>query len=111
MKYLLSFAAAMLAWAAPVLAQSAQPAVTLPKTPYRPFIDPIDLHGYWWLLLFPMSIGVAVVYKAVRLPTMDRYIQQVVAMTIQIVVGMFVLAAASYAFVLVYVRWIAEHAT
>ena len=114
MKRLLAFMFVILAAAAPVLAQgggaATQPAVTLPHIPYRPLIDPLDLHGVWWLLLLPMSVGVAVVYKAVRVATMERYLQEVLIMTVQIIFGMLVLAAVSYVFVLVYVRWIAEHA-
>ena len=78
------------------------------ELPYRPFIDPLDLRGWWWVLLFPMALGVAVVYKAVRLHTLERYWRQVGLMTLQIVLGMVMLAAGSYGLVLVYVRFIAE---
>ena len=33
---------------------------------WRPFLDPLDLHGYWWAFLFPLSLGIAFTYKAVR---------------------------------------------
>jgi hypothetical protein len=85
-------------------------AAAFPRPPYRPFIDPLELHQWWWLLLIPMSFGVAVVYKAVRVKTMDKYWQQVLIMTIQIVLGMLALAAASYWLVMHFAQFIAERA-
>jgi hypothetical protein len=78
--------------------------------PYRPFLDPVRLpvHTRWYLLLLPMSFGVAVVYKAVMLQTMERYWHQVGYLTAQIIVGMILLAIASYAVVMWYVPWMAE---
>lgn len=81
-----------------------------PVTTYRPFIDPLPVsgvHKHWYLLLLPMSFGVAVVYKAVALQTMERYWQQVGYMTLQILVGMILLAVASYLLVMLYVPFMA----
>jgi hypothetical protein len=77
---------------------------------YRPFLDPLNLHDVWWLLLVPLSLGIAVVYKAVRMRTIEwrAYWGQVALMTGQIVVGMLALAAFAYLLVMVYVRFIAE---
>ncbi len=77
---------------------------------YRPFIDPIDLHGHWYLLLIPLAFGVSMAYKAVRVKTMDRYWRNVFAMTAQIVVGMLLLGLASYFLVEVFALYVAEHA-
>lgn len=77
---------------------------------YRPFIDPISLHEWWVLLLLPMAVGVSIVYKAVRLKTLERYWRAVAIMTTQIVVGMILLGAASYLLVVVYARFLAERA-
>ena len=85
-------------------------AAALPRPPFRPFIDPLELHQWWWLLLIPMAFGVAVVYKAVRVKTMDKYWQQVAIMTVQIVLGMVALAAASYWLVMHFAQFIAERA-
>lgn len=76
--------------------------------PYRPFLDPAPLpvHTRWYLLLLPMAFGVAVVYKAVMLQTMERYWRQVSYLTAQIIVGMILLAIASYVLVLWYVPWV-----
>lgn len=66
---------------------------------WRPFLDPLPLHNLWWVLLFPLALGVSVAYKAVSVPDMDRYWPQVARMTIQIIVGMLALAAALYVFI------------
>ena len=76
--------------------------------PYRPFIDPLTIHDQWYLLLIPMALGIAIVYKAVRLPTLERYWRHVLIMSTQIVMGMILLGAASYLVVVVYARFIAE---
>lgn len=86
-----------------VLAQAA----VLPRPPFRPFIDPMELHAYWWILLFPISLGVAMVYKAVRLTKLERYWMQVVVMTVQIILAMIGLAIASYFLVMVYAEYVA----
>ena len=80
------------------------------RPPYRPFIDPLDVHGYWWAMLLPMAIGIALVYKAVRVRDLSRYWREVLVMTGEIIVGMVLLAAASYLLVEVYARWMAEQA-
>ncbi|MFM9995952.1 MAG: hypothetical protein ACKVU4_09135 [Phycisphaerales bacterium] len=66
---------------------------------WRPFLDPLDLHAAWWLFLIPLAFGISVTYKAVRLPTLDRYWRGVAAMTAQIVGAMILLGIASYLFV------------
>ncbi len=80
-----------------------------PDLPYHPFIDPVPgpVHSVWYVLLLPMAFGIAVVYKAVMLKTMDRYWSQVAFLTAQIVVGMVLLAGASYVLVMVYVPYVA----
>ncbi len=70
---------------------------------WRPFLDPIDAHGWWFLLVVPMSFGIAVVYRAVRMPTLDGYWKRVLVLTAQIVVSMILLGIASYLFVQVVV--------
>lgn len=84
---------------------TAAPAIRPGDLPYRPFIDPAPLpvHTRWYLLLLPMAFGIAVVYKAVMLQTIDRYWQQVVYLTVQIIVGMILLAVASYLLVMLYI--------
>ncbi len=60
---------------------------------YTPMLDPMPLTGMtWWLTLLPLALGIAIVYKAIKLEDMDRYPKQVLMMTTQIVVVMVVLA-------------------
>jgi hypothetical protein len=80
------------------------------RPPYRPFIDPLEVHGWWWWMLVPMALGIAVVYKAVRVLKQDTpwsvYLREVGSMMAQVILGMVLLVAASYVLVEVYVRWI-----
>ncbi len=87
-----------------LLAQAVPGASSTPAEvgPYRPFIDPIDAQPYWFALLIPLAIGIAIAYKAVRLTDMQGYARQVAVMAVQIVLGMIALAIAFYLFVLVY---------
>jgi hypothetical protein len=66
---------------------------------YRPFIDPIAADHWWYLLLIPLSLGIAVAYKGVRVAELKDFPRQVAAMTVQIVVAMILLGLASYIFV------------
>lgn len=66
---------------------------------YRPFLDPINMQRSWYLLLIPLSLGIAVTYKAVRVNDMRTYPRQVAAMTVQIILGMLALGAASFVLV------------
>jgi len=82
------------------------PGVSSTPLPWRPFIDPIDIHSHWYWLLIPMALGISVVYKAIRLQTLDRYWFQVLNMTVQIVVAMIMLGAASAFIVLKFAPFI-----
>lgn len=66
---------------------------------WRPFLDPLDLHRVWFLLLAPLALGVALAYKAVRARDMNRYGREVGLMTFQIIGLMILLAAASFVIV------------
>ncbi len=60
---------------------------------YVPFLDPIhSAHVWWYLLLVPLSFGVSVIYRALRMRNLDHYWRGVFAMTMQIVVAMVALA-------------------
>lgn len=69
---------------------------------YTPFLDPIDAHRWWFLLLIPMAIGVSVVYKAVRMVSLERYWRHVASMTTGIIMGIILLGAAMY----VLIEWV-----
>ena len=62
---------------------------------YRPILDPLDLHGVWYLLLLPLSVMLAMAFKAARVRDGDDgklpimvYLRQSIVFTIQIILGM-----------------------
>ena len=58
-----------------------------------PFLQPMPSPGPWWpLFLLPLSLGIAMVYKAVRTVDLRRYPREVIVMTTQIVGAMVGLA-------------------
>lgn len=60
---------------------------------YIPFVHPLNVfHDWWYVLLLPLSFGISVIYKAVRLPTLDHFWRSVFIMTVQIVLAMIALA-------------------
>lgn len=60
---------------------------------YIPFVTPINLFLSWWyLLLIPLSFGIAVIYKAMRVYDLNTYWRQVSVMTAQIILAMIGLA-------------------
>lgn len=70
---------------------------------YRPFLDPIDVDGWWWYLIIPLVFLISMVYKAIRVPKMRRYWRQVVKMTIQVMFVMALMCIGLYVIVL----WVA----
>lgn len=65
----------------------------------RPFLDPIAIHAHWYLLLPPMAFFMSLAYKAVRVHDLRRLPREVVAMTIQVILGIIALGAAFYLFI------------
>lgn len=63
---------------------------------WTPLIDPIDAHGVWYLLLVPLCLLISVAYKAARCGDMRRYPRQVLVMTAQVLLGMVLLAVATF---------------
>jgi type IV secretory pathway VirB2 component (pilin) len=62
---------------------------------YIPFVHPMNfVHEWWPVLLVPLAFGISVIYKAVRVQTLAGFWQQVLTMTVQIVLGMLALAIA-----------------
>lgn len=66
---------------------------------WRPFLDPLNLHAYWWVFLIPLSFGISVTYRAVRMRDLTGYTRAVIVMTIQIILAMIALWIVSYIFV------------
>lgn len=73
---------------------------------WRPFLDPIDLHGEWFLLLAPLAFGIAVTYRAVRVNTFERYWSKTLVLTVQIIAAMVLLGMASYVLIQVVVPFL-----
>ncbi len=62
---------------------------------YVPFLDPINaFHEWWFVLLIPLSFGISVVYRALKLPSLEHYWRAVMTMTAQIVLAMVALGIA-----------------
>jgi hypothetical protein len=62
---------------------------------YIPFVDPINIfHNWWYLLLIPLSFGISVIYRALKMQDLDRFWRAVAMMTVQIVLVMAALAVA-----------------
>jgi hypothetical protein len=70
---------------------------------WTPFIGPIPHPGpLWWLLMIPLVVGVAVIWKAVRLPSLERYWVAVAVMALQVFAGVAALGLG----LLLLVRWL-----
>ena len=74
---------------------------------YTPFIDALPLHEAWFLLIVPMTIFLAIGYKAVRCSNMKHYTKEVVIFIVQILGVMALLAIGFTIFVNVLVPMIA----
>jgi len=79
---------------AQLLAQGAGMGAGSGSVPYRPFVSPLPLWDYWYLLILPLCLAVAIVYKAMKLPDMKQVPRQSLLITLWIVVGMSIAAAA-----------------
>ena len=71
--------------------------VLFDKGPWRPFLDPLNLHEYWWAFLLPLSLLISISYKAVRVRDLGfPYWRAVIIMTVQIILAMILLGAATF---------------
>ena len=74
---------------------------------YVPFLDPINLfHDWWYLLLIPLSFGISVIYRALKVPNLDRYWRAVFTMTAQITLAMVALGVGLVVLVVVILPWL-----
>tara|TARA_B100001059_G_C17707545_1_gene513625 strand:- start:397 stop:648 length:252 start_codon:yes stop_codon:yes gene_type:complete len=56
---------------------------------WTPFVEPLPTIGSWWpLLLLPLSLGLSLVFRAIRTKDLSNYARDVVIMTVQIVLAM-----------------------
>lgn len=63
---------------------------------WRPFLDPLPLEQWWYLLLVPLALLISIGYKAVRVGDMRRYWRDVVIMTAQVILVMILLWIGAY---------------
>lgn len=66
------------------------------RAPYRPMLDPLPLHNWWYGLLFPIAILTAIAYKSVRSRSLESFYKEVVMFAGQIVIGMIGLGIAAW---------------
>ncbi|MEQ9094709.1 MAG: hypothetical protein RIE32_00435 [Phycisphaerales bacterium] len=63
---------------------------------WRPFIDPIDAHAWWFLLLIPIALLVSLSWKSVRIDDIKRLPRPVLVMTAQVILAMLGLGLAAF---------------
>jgi uncharacterized protein HemY len=63
---------------------------------FRPFLDPLDMHDWWFVLIVPIALLVSLAYKAVRVDELRKLPRQVLAMSLQIMAGMIALGFLVY---------------
>lgn len=60
----------------------------------RPFLQPLPVWDYWYLLLLPLLVGIAFVYKGIKCSDVSEVPREALKMVLWIVVA-FVLAAVA----------------
>jgi len=71
----------------------------------RPFIDPMyGSWNYWRLLLLPLALGVAMVYKSIRCEDLSELPRQTLRAFLKFVLGFLLLAAILWVMVLLLER-------
>ena len=60
----------------------------------RPFLQPMPVWDYWYLLLLPLCLVVAVVYKAIKCNSMKKMPKEALAITVWILVSFAAAGAA-----------------
>lgn len=65
-----------------------------------PFLQPAGAMGsYWWLLMFPLVLGISIAYRATHDHSLDRFWHRVILFAVKSTVAMGSLALAMYLFV------------
>ena len=71
------------------------------------FIDPIQAHDAWYLMIVPMVIFIAIGYKAVRVKHMEDYWREVLVFILQVLGLMGLITVAFMVLINVLVPWLA----
>lgn len=66
---------------------------------YRPFMQPLPVWDYWYLLALPLCTAVSIVYKSIRCRSMRKVPVEAAKATVWIIVGL--VAAAIFLALLV----------
>lgn len=61
---------------------------------YVPFQKALPMWSTWWLLLLPLCLGIAIVYKSIRCESMSQVPRQALGLFVFILVVMIIAAAA-----------------
>ena len=61
---------------------------------YVPFRQALPMWNHWWLLLFPLCLGISIVYKSIRCESMNQVPRQALGLFVFILVVMVVAAGA-----------------
>jgi len=61
---------------------------------YTPFLDPLAVGDFWLLLLAPLVLTIAIVYKTIKLEDLSQLPRQAAWLSVQIVCFMVLAAAA-----------------
>ncbi len=78
-----------------------------PVLAYTPFVDALAVHNEWYLLIIPIAFFIAIGYKAVRCYDMKNYPREVFIFTMQILIGLGILAVIATALITVLIPMIA----
>ncbi|MCW5757326.1 MAG: hypothetical protein KIT54_08835 [Phycisphaeraceae bacterium] len=63
---------------------------------WRPLLDPIDAHAWWFLLIFPVAFLLSLSWKAIRVDDIRRLWRSVLVMTVQTVLVLLGLGLAAF---------------
>lgn len=67
--------------------------VTIGWIPFYDYQRLINLHDHWLWLMIPLALAIAIVYKTLKLPTLDRLAWEVVRLAGTIVLFMALIGA------------------
>lgn len=57
------------------------------------FIRPLPVWNVWWLLMLPLCVGVAIVYKSIKCHSMKSVPREAAIIAVWIILGMVAAAA------------------
>ena len=63
---------------------------------YTPFIDPLNAHDWWFLLILPLTLFIAIAYKSVRVSEVKNFWPNVLTMWVQTILGIAGLAVCAW---------------